>query len=121
MEQFKTQWEKYIDYLKNWADEHSDKYFEGMTPASYDEWEENEDVAEDTNREIICKIIWRKQDIVDAFRDEYNCEPSQKELDAIYECYQAEECEDGSIGYGWKYITDAIEDAMPVDKEEEDD
>lgn len=116
-----TQWEKYIEYLKKWAEEHKDEENAGMSPASFDEWEENEDVADNKNRRIICKITWRIQDIVDNFRDEYGREPTQKEIDAIYECYKAEECEDGSISYGWQYIYDATEEAMPIDEEEEDD
>lgn len=121
MAQYKPQWKKYIEYLKNWAEEHKDDSFEGMTPASYDEWEENEDCADHPNREIICKIVWRKQDIVDAFRGEYGREPSADEVEAIYDCYKAEECEDGSIGYGWSYIEDAIEEAVPVYDEDEED
>jgi len=116
-----TQWEKYIEYLKKWAKEHSGEEYAGMSPVCFDEWEENEDVNDDENRRIICKITWRIQDIVDNFRDEYGREPTQKEIDDIYECYKAEECEDGSIGYGWQYIYDATEEAMPIDEEEEDD
>lgn len=116
-----TQWEKYIEYLKQWAEDHKKESFAGMTPASFDEWEENEDIAGNPNREIICKITWRKQDIVDAFREEYHREPLEEEMEEIYDCYKAEECEDGSIGYGWDYITNAIEEAMPVFEEEEDD
>ena len=116
-----TQWEKYIEYLKKWAEEHKDEVNAGMSPASFDEWEDNEDCADDDNRRIICKITWRIQDIVDNFKDEYGREPTQKEIDAIYECYKAGECEDGSISYGWEYIYEATEEALPVDKEEEDD
>lgn len=117
-----TQWEKYIEYLKKWAEEHSVEEYEGMSPVCFDEWEDNEDCADDRNREILCKIVWRVQDIVDCFKDDYHREPTDNELDAILDSYKSEECEDGSIGYGWQYITDAIEEAMPVfdDDEEEE-
>lgn len=115
-----TQWEKYIEYLKKWVEEHSGKEYAGMSPVCFDEWEDNEDVAKDESRKIICKVTWRIQDIIDAFRDEYGREPIQNEIDAIYENYKAEECEDGSIGYGWEYITNAIEETMPINEEEED-
>lgn len=37
-----TDWQKYIKYLKNWAKEHSGEEFEGMSPACYDEFCDNE-------------------------------------------------------------------------------
>jgi len=115
-----TQWEKYIEYLKKWAEEHSGEEYAGMSPVCFDEWEDNEDVTEDESREIICKVTWRIQDIVDAFRDEYHREPTENELSEIVDCYRAEECEDGSISYGWQYVIDAIEEAMPVFDEDEE-
>lgn len=38
----KTRWKKYIDYLKQWTDVHSDPMSEGMSPACYDEFCDNE-------------------------------------------------------------------------------
>ena len=35
--------ERYINYLINWAIEHNDEEFEGCSPVSFDEFEENED------------------------------------------------------------------------------
>ena len=35
-------WQRYIAYLKKWAEEHADEKFEYMSPASYDEWLEND-------------------------------------------------------------------------------
>ena len=115
-----TQWEKYIEYLKKWAEEHSDEANMGMSPVCFDEWEENEDCECDENSKIICKITWRIQDFIDCFRDEYGRSPTEKELDAIWNCYKAEDCEDDSISYGWNYIYQAIEEAMPVDDDEEE-
>lgn len=43
-------WKLYIEYLKQWAEDHSDEECEGMSPACYDEWCDNEfyyDVDED--------------------------------------------------------------------------
>ena len=42
-----TQWEKYIEYLKKWAEEHKDEKNAGMSPACFDEWEENEEEEND--------------------------------------------------------------------------
>jgi len=114
-----TQWEKYIEYLKKWPEDHKDEMFAGMSPVGFDEWENDEEVTEDTNRVIICKITWRIQDIVDNFRDEYGREPTQKEINAIYECYKAEECEEVSISRGWEYIYEATEEAMPIGDDED--
>lgn len=35
--------ERYINYLMNWAIEHNDETYEGCSPASFDEFEDNED------------------------------------------------------------------------------
>lgn len=37
-----TDWNKYIQYLKNWAEEHSDQVYDGSSPSCYDEWNDNE-------------------------------------------------------------------------------
>lgn len=37
-----SQWDAYIAYLNDWADDHSDAESYGQTPASFDEWLENE-------------------------------------------------------------------------------
>jgi len=31
-------WQKYLQYLQDWADSHNDATFYGMTPACFDEW-----------------------------------------------------------------------------------
>lgn len=40
--QQKKRWDAYIEYLNYWADDHSDTDSYGQTPASFDEWLENE-------------------------------------------------------------------------------
>ena len=35
-------WKDYINYLHNWADEHSDEKFSGMSPVCYDEFLDND-------------------------------------------------------------------------------
>lgn len=35
-------WQRYIAYLKEWAETHSGEEFAGMSPACYDEWLDNE-------------------------------------------------------------------------------
>ena len=35
-------WDKYLKYLRDWADSHSEPGFQGLTPACYDEWYINE-------------------------------------------------------------------------------
>ena len=37
-----TVWEEYLRYLRDWADSHVEREYCGMTPASYDEWCDNE-------------------------------------------------------------------------------
>lgn len=37
-------WGRYIDYLIRWAFDHYDDSFDGMSPACYDEWCNNEDL-----------------------------------------------------------------------------
>ena len=37
-----TVWKKYIEYLRNWIKEHEAQENEGMSPACYDEWYDNE-------------------------------------------------------------------------------
>lgn len=39
-------WERYITYLMQWAEDHKDKDFEGMSPACYDEFCDCEDEEE---------------------------------------------------------------------------
>ena len=114
-----TQWDKYIEYLKKWAEEHSDEANMGMSPVCFDEWEENEDCSGNENRKIICKVTWRIQDIKDSFREDYGRTPTDKEVDAILENFKAEECEDSSISHGWEYIYNAIEETMPINREED--
>lgn len=36
------EWEAYLNYLVNWAIDHTDPNYEGMSPASYNEWGDNE-------------------------------------------------------------------------------
>lgn len=36
------EWNRYIDYLQDWAEYHSEAKYKGMSPASFDEWRENE-------------------------------------------------------------------------------
>lgn len=35
-------WNKYIEYLKDWADEHKGVEFQGSSPACFDEWYDND-------------------------------------------------------------------------------
>ena len=37
-----SKWRAYLKYLVEWAFDHQEEEFEGMVPASYDEWCENE-------------------------------------------------------------------------------
>lgn len=40
-------WERYITYLMQWADDHKDKEYEGMSPVCFDEFCDNEDEEEE--------------------------------------------------------------------------
>lgn len=42
-----TQWEKYIEYLKKWADDHKDETNAGMSPACLDEFGDFEEFDEE--------------------------------------------------------------------------
>lgn len=42
-----SQWERYINYLGNWILNHNDEEYAGMSPASFEEWRDNEDAEED--------------------------------------------------------------------------
>lgn len=39
-------WGAYIAYLREWADEHKDAAFYGMSPACFDEWTDNDREAD---------------------------------------------------------------------------
>lgn len=41
------QWKRYIKYLKMWSLDHQDDCYEGMSPACYDEFCDNDDEPED--------------------------------------------------------------------------
>lgn len=41
------QWTSYIQYLRNWAEEHADSAYAGASPACYDEWLDNEYAEEE--------------------------------------------------------------------------
>jgi len=36
-------WDRYIDYLRAWADDHADIAYANQSPACYDEWCDMED------------------------------------------------------------------------------
>lgn len=42
-----SQWERYINYLGSWVINHNDEACEGMSPACFEEWRDNEDAEED--------------------------------------------------------------------------
>ena len=44
------QWAAYLQYLKDWADAHSDTGFMGMSPACFDEWLSNEGAQNEENK-----------------------------------------------------------------------
>lgn len=41
------EWKAYIEYLKDWADDHKDGVFEGMSPVCFDEFLEMDYVYEE--------------------------------------------------------------------------
>jgi hypothetical protein len=41
-----TQWERYLKYLMMWTLDHQNEYYEGMSPACYDEFCDNDDEPE---------------------------------------------------------------------------
>ena len=45
--EYETDWQRYIKYLHEWADTHSDEKFGGQSPVCFDEWCDNEKEYED--------------------------------------------------------------------------
>lgn len=45
----KILWKEYCNYLIDWVADHSDLTCDGMSPACYDEWKDNEYMSEDEN------------------------------------------------------------------------
>lgn len=37
-----NKWQQYINYLRNWTNDHENPMFAGSSPACYDEWLDNE-------------------------------------------------------------------------------
>lgn len=68
--------------------------------------------------EVLCEIKWTVADVKSAFREEYDREPTEKELEECVSCVDTKALEEWSIERGWTFITDAIEEAMPVDEED---
>lgn len=46
-------WAKYIAYLKSWIEAHKDEEYEGMSPAEYNEWRDNEDSVTYTWKDVV--------------------------------------------------------------------
>jgi len=42
MSEHEMEWNNYLSYLNDWTKDHSSPLFYGMTPASFDEWCDNE-------------------------------------------------------------------------------
>lgn len=40
-------WDKYIAYLRQWADDNADPAYAGQSPACYDEWRDIENFLEE--------------------------------------------------------------------------
>ena len=50
-------WKRYLDYLRQWIEDHEEYGCVGMSPAYYDEWLNNE--AEDEHEDDdICECEW---------------------------------------------------------------
>lgn len=43
-------WNAYLLYLKDWVNDHSASENFGMSPACFDEWQDNEGASEDDGR-----------------------------------------------------------------------
>lgn len=42
-----NEWKGYMEYLKNWVNEHGDERFYGQSPVCFDEWCDMEYLEED--------------------------------------------------------------------------
>ena len=114
-----SDWEKYIEYLKNWAEEHKGDEFKGMSPAGYNEWQNNENEQTGDDR-IIAQITWTVADVKNDLKDELGREPTEQEVEACLEYFEQENCEDQSTSYGWEFVYSAVNNYIESleDKEE---
>ena len=54
----KDDWQRYIAYLHEWAENHSDALYKGMTPVSFEEWCDNLDEIDREFKSLInCGVI----------------------------------------------------------------
>ena len=49
----REEWRRYIDYLHEWAVDHKDFRYYGCTPASFDEWLDNDYIDEPSQLDIM--------------------------------------------------------------------
>lgn len=64
--------------------------------------------------EVLCEIKWTVADVKKAFRDEYNREPTQEELETCIDEISWELIEDSSISSGWTVINTAVSEVLPL-------
>lgn len=88
-------WKSYLSYLKEWAETHRSENFFGMSPASFDEWEENEGKEKHSH---YAKIV--------ISRPEANLYNSLLDLDAE---------EDGVLKAGYKEDTVLVRETAEFD------
>lgn len=101
-------WARYIDYLIEWAFEHSSDYHNGMSPACYDEWCDNEDCDnEETHNDKYIYIVTHRWCIED--------EPTESKVLGAFEdynsardCFLKEKIKETqyAIKNGWVVYTD---------------
>lgn len=80
-------WARYVNYLIDWGFRHHSENFEGMSPACYDEWCDNEDTERTTYtwKDIVCinGVCYAEEFPISGERD--NSDDIYYQLDDFYE------------------------------------
>lgn len=101
-----TRWEKYLQYLKDWADSHKDPGFAGCCPVCYAEWCEYEgkDIPDD---DCFGVVRWYNEDIENAL-EENDYEVTAENVSKIRNLLEHHSFSDHMIGSGWDFINTTI-------------
>lgn len=57
--------QEYLNYLKNWIENHQNDQFEGCSPAGYDEWLDCEDGPIDEEEAFIWKVSYGEYELAE--------------------------------------------------------
>ena len=63
---------------------------------------------------VLCEIKWTIPDVKEAFREKYNREPTEEELQTCIDEIDWGLIEDTSISNGWTIINSAVSEVLPL-------